>query len=164
MNRDELDLYKFAVESNEIERYYDESRHDHHHLALKEFLQLKEIAISSLQKFVGSIEIGAVLRTEHWHKVKIGGRRAPLPKVSAGLLQELLNKINLKPNNKTISPFEAHAEYEYIHPFMDGNGRSGRAIWLWMMLRIYSWESVFSYSFLQQYYCQSLNYYNLNKE
>ena len=32
------------------------------------------------------------------------------------------------------SPFEIHCRYENLHPFTDGNGRSGRALWAWQML------------------------------
>ncbi len=54
-----------------------------------------------------------------------------------------------------LSPFEAHVAYEKSHPFMDGNGRSGRAIWAWMMQR----EGLDPYSlqFLHRWYYQSLN-------
>ena len=35
-------------------------------------------------------------------------------------------------NDHTLSPHLTYHEYEGLHPFMDGNGRSGRAIWLWL--------------------------------
>jgi Fic family protein len=64
-------------------------------------------------------------------------------------LQALLTAIN----ENILSPFEAHLKYEALHPFTDGNGRSGRAIWYWMMkntLRV-------DLGFLHAFYYQTLN-------
>jgi hypothetical protein len=41
----------------------------------------------------------------------------------------LIRRINVR----DIGPYPAHIRYEKLHPFMDGNGRSGRAIWALMM-------------------------------
>ena len=50
------------------------------------------------------------------------------------------------------SPFAVHVAYENLHPFMNGNGRSGRALWLWHMGGI---EKV-PLGFLRTWYYQSL--------
>ena len=44
--------------------------------------------------------------------------------------------------------------YEMLHPFMDGNGRSGRALWAWMMLRL--GQDPFALLFLHRFYYQTL--------
>lgn len=33
------------------------------------------------------------------------------------------------------TPYNFHVAYEALHPFMDGNGRTGRALWAWQMVR-----------------------------
>lgn len=53
-----------------------------------------------------------------------------------------------------MKPFDAHRLYENIHPFVDLNGRTGRAIWLHQMSqKPYDFEP----HFLHIWYYQSLN-------
>ena len=47
-----------------------------------------------------------------------------------------------------------HVEYETLHPFTDCNGRSGRMIWLWQMLK--QDRLVAGLSFLHSWYYSSL--------
>ena len=41
--------------------------------------------------------------------------------------QRILDEANLG----SIDPWWTHCLYEELHPFLDGNGRSGRVLWLW---------------------------------
>ena len=34
---------------------------------------------------------------------------------------------------EVMAPYQRHIRFEKLHPFMDGNGRVGRTIWLWDM-------------------------------
>lgn len=53
----------------------------------------------------------------------------------------------------TMHPYEAHRLYERIHPFVDLNGRTGRAIWLHQMLG----KQDVPLGFLHTWYYQSLD-------
>jgi hypothetical protein len=52
--------------------------------------------------------------------------------------------------NDDLSAYEQHVAYEVLHPFTDGNGRSGRALWAWRVRD-------FPLGFLHTFYYQTLD-------
>jgi len=146
-------LYDFAIESNKIEGIKLTYRHKNHSEALEKFLAKAELDISALEEFVHAVQPrGGRFRVTETDMVQVGTHIAPAPAVMKPMLEELLKEIN----TGSVDEWNAHARYEVLHPFMDGNGRSGRAIWLWMAMKK-GWE--FKLSFLQMYYYQTLSNY-----
>jgi hypothetical protein len=58
--------------------------------------------------------------------------------------------------NTGSEPWRTHLEFERLHPFMDGNGRTGRMLWAWQM---HSQDKrPFVISFLHRFYYQTLEH------
>ena len=58
----------------------------------------------------------------------VGGRETTKPSEVSKSMKELLETYNAKENIQIEDIIELHAEFEYIHPFQDGNGRVGRLV------------------------------------
>lgn len=69
--------------------------------------------------------------------VRVGQYRPPPPEAVSGLMFELLEWWNkaAQPLSPVLSSAILHYRFEAIHPFADGNGRTGRALALWELYR-----------------------------
>ena len=69
--------------------------------------------------------------------VRVGPYRPPPPDAVSGLMFELLEWWNTaaKKLSPVLSSAMLHYRFEAIHPFADGNGRTGRALALWELYR-----------------------------
>lgn len=144
-------LVEFIRESNRIEgihRAPTTKEIDAHAKALARDL----LTVSDLEEFVAAIQPGARLRREAGMNVRVGGYIAPLGghKIEVELTL-LLSAMAVA----TADPWRLHIEYERLHPFTDGNGRSGRMIWLRMMRQ--RGNRMWELNFLHAFYYQTLN-------
>lgn len=146
-------LKGFVQESLQIEGIFREPSEQELE-ATWEFIQLDQIKVADLCFLVHTYQPDAVLRAFTAHRVWIGGREAPAGGMSlVSNLGELLEEVS----THLLSSEDihgAHCDYEYLHPFTDGNGRSGRALWANLMFK-QGYD--FRYKFLQMFYYQTLS-------
>lgn len=70
-------------------------------------------------------------------RVRVGRYVPPAPELVSGLMAELLEWWNAKSAqwSPVITSAIVHYRFEEIHPFADGNGRTGRTLALWELYR-----------------------------
>jgi Fic family protein len=78
------------------------------------------------------------------HAVLMDGLLDMAPPASqvSRLMNDLLNWLKSEPIHPLIASCIFHYEFEFIHPFADGNGRMGR---LWQTLILSNWKPIFAY-------------------
>lgn len=148
----EAEIKAFVIESNRIEGIEDLPNSQE--LALyRECFTRAKLDLEDIISFVKVIA-GARLRDSVGMSVSVGGHLPPIggPEIRRRLLAIVAHANDYTQN----SPFEVHVDYERLHPFMDGNGRSGRMIWAWMHLRL--GKDPFSLPFLHRFYYETLDH------
>ena len=145
------DLIPFIIESNMIEGIY-RSPTDLEIIAHKKLLLTETLTVPAVEAFVAGVA-RAPLRTGVGMDVTVGNHTPPR---GGPEIENMLRSV-LAVANAGQTPFRVHQAYENLHPFMDGNGRSGRAIWLWQMMKQIQDQGVLSRKFLHTYYYQSLS-------
>lgn len=112
------------------------------------FLKLESVTVDDLKQFVSVYQPNAVIRDRVGLNVRVGNHIPPpgCPEIVTDL-QNLLAAA-MRGNE---SPYIIHCAYETLHPFTDGNGRSGRALWAWQMKQ-------FPLGFLHHFYYQALQH------
>lgn len=144
-------LVDFLAESNRIEGIDREPTADEINAALA-FLAEGEITLDALCALQKVIAPGKPLRDKPGMNVQVG---TYLPPVGGSVLvAKLVEHLDWVSTVDEISPWKAHVDYEGLHPFMDGNGRTGRLLWAWHMDQL--GLKPFALPFLHRFYYQTL--------
>jgi hypothetical protein len=135
---------EFIRESNKIEKIFREPTHQEMREFIR-FMALNKVTIEDLNVFVSVYEPKAKLRDQYNMNIRVGRYYPPFggPDISIKL-QEILD-------NTQLTSYQRHVEYEKLHPYTDGNGRSGRMLWAWQQRDL-------SLGFLHMFYYQVLQY------
>lgn len=143
-------LVAFVRESNRIEgieRDPTPAEIEAHETLLAE----RDITVETLARFVTDVA-ARPLRDTVGMDVRVGSH---FPPPGGPLIRESLEQLVDMVREGGYSPYEIHVKYETLHPFLDANGRSGRALWAWQMRR--DGQDPFLLPFLHRFYYQALN-------
>ena len=99
-------------------------------LSLEIILSLHKMLISNIRD-----DIAGRFRKDN-EFVRVGSHIAPNPKEVVGRLEKMLSEYNATSHENIIKRIaKLHLAFEYTHPFCDGNGRIGRVINNYLLIR-----------------------------
>ncbi len=140
-------LEKFVEESNRIEGITSTEEFMDAMERTEKFLEIGELHIADVDVF----NTAGQLRERPGMNVRVGNHTPP----EGG--QRMVYKLSalVRKVNDGLKPYKNHIEFENLHPYMDGNGRTGRVIWLWQMVNQKGYD--ISLGFLHCWYYQTLD-------
>ena len=150
LNRIHPGLIDFIRESNQIEGILREPTQNEI-AAHEQLLKLPQLHPTTVGDFQAVIAPGKPIRERRGMNVCVGNFIAP--EGGPGIVRRL-ERILHKANYTSDDPWSVHVAFELLHPYMDGNGRTGRAIWAWQMKGL--GYDPFALPFLHRFYYQTL--------
>ena len=132
------DILKFLQESNAIEGVYDADSLFQAFVAWEYLMKEKKLSIGAILK----VHKILMLHQESLYEkdkgyfrncdVRVGSRACS----SHLKVHELMEKWIKSYAPITVDAKKAHIAFEKIHPFVDGNGRTGRLLLLWQYVKL----------------------------
>ena len=105
---------------------------------IDDMLRAHHVLMTGLTKEAGRFRSGGVGVFEGGALVHM----APPPKIVPQLVHDLVTWVKDTNEHPLIKSCVFHYEFEFIHPFADGNGRMGR---MWQTLLLASWKPLFAW-------------------
>jgi len=130
-----LGTYQEILEVEGAINAYREFEH-YNYNSLDDLLKAHKILMKDILKTAGSfrsVNVGVGSKEGVSHV-------APPYGIVSGLMIELFDWLKDSDEHPLIKSCVFHYEFEFIHPFADGNGRIGR---LWQSVILYHWREVF---------------------
>ncbi|MFA4843552.1 MAG: Fic family protein [Candidatus Margulisiibacteriota bacterium] len=133
----QIDLDRFISEREVFEAKnlarvvsYIDKRAKEQELSLQVILSLHKMLISNIRDDIAG-------RFRHSHEyVRVGNHIAPDPKEVVGRLEKMLAELNATNHESIIKrTAKLHLTFEHTHPFVDGNGRIGRVLNNYLLIR-----------------------------
>jgi Fic family protein len=133
----QIDLDRFITEREIFEAKnlarvvsYIDKKAKEQELTLPVILSLHKMLISNIRD-----DVAGRFREDNEY-VRVGSHIAPNPKEVVGRLTEMLAEYNASSHENIVKRIaRLHLAFEYTHPFVDGNGRIGRAINNYLLIR-----------------------------
>jgi len=133
----QIDLDRFVTEREIFEAKnlarvvsYIDKKAKEQELTLDVILSLHKMLISNIRD-----DIAGRFRKDDEY-VRVGSHIAPAPKEIIGMLEKMLAEYNAASHENIIKRIaKLHLTFEYVHPFNDGNGRIGRVINNYLLMR-----------------------------
>jgi Fic family protein len=109
---------------------YIDTKAKEQELSLNVILMLHKMLISNIRD-----DIAGRFRQDQEY-VRVGSHIAPDPQVVVGRLEKMLAQFNAESHINIIKRVaKLHLVFEHIHPFVDGNGRIGRVVNNYLLIR-----------------------------
>lgn len=133
----QIDLDRFISEREIFEAKnlgrvvsYINKRSKEQELNLEVILALHKMLIANIRD-----DVAGRFRSDNEY-VRVGSHIAPNPKEIINRLEEMLSEYNAASSENIIKRIaKLHLTFEYTHPFVDGNGRIGRVINNYLLIR-----------------------------
>lgn len=144
-------LHDFVRESNMIEGI-QRAPTQAEIAASERFLDLVQPKATDMGDMQAVFSPDRPLREHPGMNVSIGNYLAP---PGGPQIVQQLNKI-MRDARGGLHPWKVHVRFVHLHPYLDGNGRTGRMLWAWCMKR--QALDPFALPFLHRFYYQTLEH------
>lgn len=123
--------------------------------ATEQLIRQDTVSVEDMMSLADVFSPGTELRTVPGMNSRVGPESFRPPPGGPEMMDRFVDL--MRRANEGEHPYKIHQEYLTLHPFRDGNGRTGRVLWAWGMINqnLRPWLKV---GFLRAWYYQSAQF------